>query len=92
MTVLYCIMKDAGMPSHVAQGEAVKMGGIMDGIQYFGAFFTGPIFGGLSDRYGRKPFFAISIVAYALNTAAFISGDHISLYGTKAILGLTDCE
>eukprot|EP01117_Protostelium_nocturnum_P019969 TRINITY_DN8793_c0_g1_i1.p1 TRINITY_DN8793_c0_g1~~TRINITY_DN8793_c0_g1_i1.p1 ORF type:complete len:463 (-),score=65.39 TRINITY_DN8793_c0_g1_i1:3-1391(-) len=80
-----------GYSPQEASAQATVLSGWLSGLQYFGNFFTGPVYGALSDRYGRKPFFAISITSYSLYIASLVAGRPIwLLFAARATVSLCD--
>jgi len=63
--------------------------GLLVATSAFFEFTCGPVWGGISDRIGRKPVLSIGIFGYALSTFLFgISTQLWMLYAARALSGL----
>ena len=51
---------------HIPVNEASKYGGLLLFVYAFMQFICAPIFGSLSDQYGRRPVLLISLFGYVL--------------------------
>jgi DHA1 family tetracycline resistance protein-like MFS transporter len=55
--------------AHVPLGTAARIGGYLMFAYSIVQFFSGPVLGGLSDRFGRRPILLASLAAFGLDYA-----------------------
>lgn len=64
--------------------------GILDSLAMFGRILSSPIWGMISDRFGRKFVFLFSLLAVAINNLFFgVCSTFASAFASRLLLGLT---
>eukprot|EP00455_Lapot_gusevi_P024577 TRINITY_DN2562_c0_g1_i4.p1 TRINITY_DN2562_c0_g1~~TRINITY_DN2562_c0_g1_i4.p1 ORF type:complete len:176 (+),score=7.23 TRINITY_DN2562_c0_g1_i4:62-529(+) len=67
--------------------RAALITGLVDGLGAFLTLFSSPVYGALSDQYGRKPFLLLSVFGCSFIPACFVFGLPIPVYlGLKYVL------
>eukprot|EP00455_Lapot_gusevi_P024578 TRINITY_DN2562_c0_g1_i5.p1 TRINITY_DN2562_c0_g1~~TRINITY_DN2562_c0_g1_i5.p1 ORF type:complete len:489 (+),score=86.49 TRINITY_DN2562_c0_g1_i5:62-1468(+) len=60
--------------------RAALITGLVDGLGAFLTLFSSPVYGALSDQYGRKPFLLLSVFGCSFIPACFVFGLPIPVY------------
>eukprot|EP01117_Protostelium_nocturnum_P019185 TRINITY_DN8249_c0_g1_i1.p1 TRINITY_DN8249_c0_g1~~TRINITY_DN8249_c0_g1_i1.p1 ORF type:complete len:522 (-),score=90.68 TRINITY_DN8249_c0_g1_i1:29-1594(-) len=85
------IFESAESNNRNAIADASVINGRLSGLQAAGQFIALPLYATLSNHFGRKPFFMISTLAFALDISTYLTIPPIwPLWISKTILGFTD--
>jgi len=89
LPVLPFFIEQQAFTEGVTTGAASMHVGLLTGIFALMQFFFSPIWGRLSDRYGRRPIFLIGLAGYAFSLLLFGLGrDLLLLYGARILGGI----
>ncbi len=81
------------LPAHISLEQGYLLMGLLISLFPIMQFFAAPILGQLSDKYGRKPLLAISLIGTCLSYVGFAIGIHTRnlplLIISRAVDGIT---
>jgi DHA1 family tetracycline resistance protein-like MFS transporter len=88
--IIMPVMPDLIMDlTHVSLADAARVGGFLLGIFAAAQFLFGPVMGGLSDRFGRRPVILMSMLAFGLDYIVMGLAPTLSwLFVSRAIAGV----
>jgi len=85
------IYKSRGLSDEEATAAATSFYGYLSLIKASGTFLLSPVFGALSDRFGRKPLLAIGCISSMIDLSSYIVVDPMWIFFvTKTGQGLFD--
>lgn len=70
-----------------AQGHVILFGGFLSGVYALLQFICAPIFGSLSDRYGRRPILLVAIAGLALSYGIWVFAGTFAMIVVARVVG-----